>query len=419
LPRNSPREGSSLLIASVSGRALAEAARRAGFTPLVADFFADADTQDAAHACRNLTGLSRGFRWRSLYPALSALAERAPSPVLGLVYGAGFEDRPELLRLIARRWPLLGTSAAAVARLKSPEDFFATLDRLGIAHPPTQSEPPARGGRWLAKTWLVKKRGGAGGSHIVPSRLARAKADNYFQERVVGRAVSALFVANGGEARVLGFSEQWTSPLPSRPWRYGGAACPANLSPLLARKMTATVKKLARVYPIKGLASADFLLCDDVPLLLEINPRPGATLDIFDRGSRPLLSLHIEAARQGKLPSRALALQDAMASAIVYATRRAQAPADGAWPAWVADRPQPSEWIDKSRPICTVSARAGTIAGARRLAESRRRKILQLFQAASTGDAGERHRKKSAAKRRESLDERQRQVGAARQGAHR
>jgi predicted ATP-grasp superfamily ATP-dependent carboligase len=414
LPRNSPREGSSLLIASVSGRALAEAARRAGFTPLVADFFADADTQDAAHACRKLTGLARGFRWRTLYPALSALAELAPSPVIGLVYGAGFEDRPELLRLIARRWPLLGTGASAVARLKSPEDFFATLNRLGIAHPPTQSKPPARGGKWL-----IKKRGGAGGSHIVPSRLAKAKANTYFQERVAGRAVSALFAANGGEARVLGFSEQWTSPLPSRRWRYGGAVCPANLSPSLARKMTATVKKLARAYPIKGLASADFLLRNDVPLLLEINPRPGATLDIFDRGRRKLLSLHIEAVREGKLPSRALDLQDAMASAIVYAARRAQAPADGVWPAWVADRPQPSEWIDKSRPICTVSARAGTVAGARRLAESRRRKILQLFQAASTGDAGERHGKKSAAKRRESLDERQRQVGAARQGADR
>jgi uncharacterized protein len=414
LPRNSPREGSSLLIASVSGRALAEAARRAGFTPLVADFFADADTQDAAHACRKLTGLARGFRWRSLYPALCTLAELAPSPVLGLVYGSGFEDRPELLRLISRRWPLLGTAAAAVAGLKSPEDFFGTLDRLGIAHPPTQSEPPARGGRWL-----VKKRGGAGGSHIAPRRIGKAKPHIYFQERAVGRAVSALFVANGSEARVLGFSEQWTSPLPARRWRYGGAVGPATLSPSLARKMTATVKKLARAYPIKGLASADFLLCDEVPLLLEINPRPGATLDIFDRGRRPLLSLHIEAAHDGKLPARARELRGAMACTIVYAARRGQAPSDGVWPAWVADRPKPSEWIDKSRPICTVSARAGTAAAARHLAELRRRKILQLFQATSTGDAGERHGKKSATKRGESLDERQRQVGTARQGAHR
>jgi predicted ATP-grasp superfamily ATP-dependent carboligase len=415
LPRNSPREGSSLLIASISARALAEAARRAGFTPLVADFFADADTREAAHACRKLTGLARGFRWRSLYPALCALAELAPSPVVGLVYGSGFEDRPELLRLISRCWPLLGTGAVAVARVKSPEDFFATLDRLGIAHPPTQSEPPARGG-----TWLVKKRGGAGGSHIAPSRLAKAAPHIYFQEHAAGRAVSALFVACGGEARVLGFSEQWTSPLPARPWRYGGAVCPAALPASLARKMTATVKKLARAYPIKGLASADFLLNGEEPLLLEINPRPGATLDIFDRSKRKLLSLHIEAVREGKLPSRALELQGAMASAIVYAARRGQTPADGVWPSWVADRPKPSEWIDKSRPICTVSARAGTAAGARRLAESRRRKILQLFQAASTGDAGERHGKKGATtKRRESLDERQRQVGAPRQGAHR
>jgi predicted ATP-grasp superfamily ATP-dependent carboligase len=415
LPRNSPREGRSLLIASISARALAEAARRAGFTPLVADFFADADTQDAAHACRKLGGLARGFRWRSLYPALCALAERAPSPVLGLVYGSGFEDRPELLRLISRRWPLIGTGAATVARVKSPEDFFATLDRLGIAHPPTQSAPPARGGRWL-----VKKRGGAGGSHIAPSRIGKAKPHIYFQEHAPGRAVSALFVANGAEARVLGFSEQWTSPLPARPWRYGGAVCPATLSPSLARKMATTVKKLARAYPIKGLASADFLLDGEEPLLLEINPRPGATLDIFDRGGQPLLSLHIEAARDGKLPSRALALQGAMASTIVYAARRGQSPSDGVWPAWVADRPKPSEWIDKSRPICTVSARAGTAAGARRLAESRKRKILQLFQATSTGDAGERHGKKSVStKRGRSLDERQRQCGGPRQGAHR
>jgi predicted ATP-grasp superfamily ATP-dependent carboligase len=165
--------------------------------------------------------------------------------------------------------------------------------------------------------------------------------------------------------------------------------------------------------------AADFLICDDAPLLLEINPRPGATLDIFDRGSRKLLSLHIEAVREGKLPSRALELQDAMASTIVYATRRAQAPADGAWPAWVGDRPKPSEWIDKSRPICTVSARAGTVAAARRLAEARRRKILQLFQATSRGNASERHGKKSVAERGENLGERQRQGGAPRQGAHR
>jgi predicted ATP-grasp superfamily ATP-dependent carboligase len=415
LPRNSPREGGSLLIASVSGRALAEAARRAGFVPLVADFFADADTLDAAHACRKLSGIRHGFRRQTLCPALHALAGLAPTPVVGLVYGSGFEDRTDLLRLIARSWPLLGTGAATVARLKAPEHFFATLDRLGIAHPATASEPPSRGGAWLAK-----KRGGAGGSHIVPRRLTRNVTNLYYQEHVAGRALSALFIANGGGARVLGFSEQWTAPLPSSPWRYGGAVCPANVSSSLARQMTAMVVKLARAYAIKGIASADFLVREGEPLLLEINPRPGATLDIFDRDAPPLLRLHLEAIRQGKLPSRVSKLRDAMASAIVYAERAGAVPAEMAWPGWVADRPKPSEWIDKNRPICTVSARAGTAAGARRLAEARRRRVLELFQDIGRGNASERHGKtRRGTDGSEGLAERQHKGGTARQGAHR
>ena len=65
--------------------------------PLVADFFADDDTREIAHACRKLDGLKRGFQWKTLEPALEALAEEAPLPPLGVVCGAGFEDRTHLL----------------------------------------------------------------------------------------------------------------------------------------------------------------------------------------------------------------------------------------------------------------------------------------------------------------------------------
>ncbi len=54
-------------------------------------------------------------------------------------------------------------------------------------------------------------------------------------------------------------------------------------------------------------------------LLLEINPRPGATLDIFDSGAKPLMRLHLEAVREKRLPASGLKFDDAMASAIVYA----------------------------------------------------------------------------------------------------
>jgi predicted ATP-grasp superfamily ATP-dependent carboligase len=414
LPRSSQADRGSLLIGSVSGRALARSALRAGLVPLVADFFADADTQEMAHACSKLDGdITRGMRRETLFRALGALAELAPSPIVGLVYGSGFEDRSGLLSLIAKRWPLLGNDAATVARLKAPESFFKELDRLGIAHPATARVRPAKGAGWLAK-----RIGGAGGSHIVPSQFRSDLPNVYYQERVEGRAVSALFIANRSDARVLGFSEQWAAPCPPSLWRYGGAVRPAALSTALAREIGSAILRLARCFKIQGLASADFMVDENKALLLEINPRPGATLDIFDCGARSLMRLHLEAVREGRLPESGLKFDDAMASAIVYAVEAGSVPRGMVWPEWSADRPKSSEWIDKNRPICTVWARGSTKAEVKRLAEERIFKILAEFQSIGRGNNGEqkrRHRRGAP----KGVAERKRQGGATRQSPYR
>lgn len=369
------------MIAAVSGRALAQAARRAGLVPLVADFFADADTRAAAHACRKLDDLKRGMRWVSLEPALDALAREGP--VLGVVCGAGFEDRPELLAALAARWPLLGNDAETVARVKEPEQFFAALDQIGVAHPVTTMTRPANDSGWLAK-----RRGGAGGSHVTRARPARGGSQFYFQQYVEGRSVSALFVGNGRDARVLGFSEQWTAPSRRSPWRYGGAVIPADLDDAMQAAMTRTVECVVAEFGLKGLGSADFILSADGPLLLEINPRPGATLDIFGNAESPLLRLHLDAVMTSALPQGPLRFADAAASAIVYAPERLRVPAGMAWPAWACDIPNPSELIDKNRPICTVLARAATKDRARRLIEARSAEILGALGLCMRGETG-------------------------------
>jgi predicted ATP-grasp superfamily ATP-dependent carboligase len=409
LRRSWQAEPPSLLVAAISARSLAQAGRRAGFTPLAVDFFADGDTQAATHACRKLAGdMKGGFRRESLLRALEALAEIAPSPVCGLVYGAGFEDRPELLRAIAKRWPVLGNDAATVRRIKAPDRFFFALARLGVSHPMTTMTRPAKSAGWLAK-----KIGGAGGSHIMSSRISRHRPDIYYQRRLEGEAASAFFVANGADARVLGFSEQWTASLSKSRWRYGGAVHPAELSQAVARKMESAARSVARHFKLRGLASADFLVDDGEALLLEINPRPGATLDIFDRGTTPLMRLHVEAVMAGTLPASTLKFDDAMASAIVYAKRGSVTPPNMVWPEWTADRPKSSEWIDKNRPICTVLARAGTKTRAKRLIKERICKIINIFQTVSRGKDGEQKRRN---RRRASdrVGERQHQGGAAR-----
>src|SRR5579872_5588061 len=113
-PVNSQHEGRFVLIAALSGRALAAAARRAGYQPLVADLFGDLDTQAIAAANIRVPGsLAAGPARRPLLDALQGLAD-GRSPV-GLVYGSGFERRTFLLDAFARRHIVLGNSPDTVA----------------------------------------------------------------------------------------------------------------------------------------------------------------------------------------------------------------------------------------------------------------------------------------------------------------
>src|SRR5215813_3574568 len=106
-----------VLIAAASGRALAASARRGGYVPLVADFFGDQDTIAVARAhVRLCGGLAHGMRSDGVLDALESLATNEEPA--GIVCGTGFEDRPEVLGNIARRWKLWGNPSDVVARTK-------------------------------------------------------------------------------------------------------------------------------------------------------------------------------------------------------------------------------------------------------------------------------------------------------------
>jgi predicted ATP-grasp superfamily ATP-dependent carboligase len=147
--------GTAILIAAPSGRALAAAARRAGYRPLVADFFGDSDTRGFCAANRLIEGgLNTGFEGEGLISALEALAKgEAPC---GLVYGAGFEDRAELLEAVGRRWTLFGNPPAVVRSVKDPVRLAELCAALNIPHPKISARLPTeamsrRRGRFARK----------------------------------------------------------------------------------------------------------------------------------------------------------------------------------------------------------------------------------------------------------------------------
>jgi predicted ATP-grasp superfamily ATP-dependent carboligase len=365
-----------VLIAAASGRALAASARRAGYAPLVADFFGDQDTIAAARAHMRIKACDgRGMDSDELIAAFHALAAtREPS---GAVCGTGFEDRPDVLARIAQHWTLIGNSPATVERIKDPTILAALCRRCVIPHPHTKLDAPKD------KTgWLAKRIGGAGGTHIRIAGGERSTSEPYYYQRCVsGDSVSALVLADGRSAMVLGFSVQWSSPAPERPFRYGGAAQPAALARETADDLTRAVQQLTPLVSLVGLNSFDFLVDGREFYLLEINPRPGATLDIFElQSSRSMFAMHVEACR-GILPDTSPTFGRAAASAIVYADHDIPGVPFSDWPGWAADQPIAGSSVSAQSPFCTVFASAATAALARKLVDQRAQAILARLRA--------------------------------------
>jgi predicted ATP-grasp superfamily ATP-dependent carboligase len=352
-----------LLLVAVSARALAVAARRAGYEAVAIDAFGDEDARAVCNAMAVMENAMGGFAEVELAPIVAQLTD-AHAPI-GFVFGTGFDHCPSRLAEIAQALPLLGASPEAMARAKDPVFFARSCEAAGISHPEIRLSPPDAPWRWL-----LKRRGGSGGLHVAPGTARLAGRDDYWQRRVEGRAVSMLFVREGAALTPIAWSEQWTAPCIAAPFRYGGAAGPIEIAP--PEGLLAALAQLTQALGLRGLASADFLEDGERFWLLEVNPRPGATLDVFDDDDDPLLARHIDAVvgRRSPPPKR----RAPRAAEIVYAEAGAKAP-QGDWPHWTADRPLPGTPVPAGAPFCTVFAAGASASEAKAQAKARSGRI--------------------------------------------
>ncbi len=367
---------------------MAAAAHRAGRRALVLDLFNDVDTRQLAWRSDRIAGsLNEGLDDQALINQATAILGTQAQGETGIVYGAGFEDRPGLLCSLARRFTLLGNRPEVVEEVKDPRRFFGRLRDLDISHPEVRFTRPTD-----LEGWLAKRTGASGGWHVrhLPSAVP-ATAEDYYQRHVDGRSVSALFLGNGSGAKVLGVSEQWRAAgLPGMSFAFGGAVQPALLPPDMADEICRVTTTLAATFGLVGLNSADFLVRDDGFDVLEVNPRPGATLDIFDLDPMaPLFSLH-EAACSGDLPKRWRPRSVAKACALVYAPFEIGSVAACTWPDWAVDRPRPGTAIAAGAPVCTLLAEAATATRARTLVRSRVDYMLRWLDAGGLAGSTER-----------------------------
>lgn len=357
-----------VLICALSGRALAQAARAAGYAPVVLDAFGDIDMREAATAWQRVpVGRRWTFRRR---PLLAAAARLAPPPI-PLVWGSGFERATDLLDALAAGRRLWGNPSSLVQTAKDPWRFAAVARSLGLPHPelrPTLPHP--RSG------WLSKRAGAAGGGHVRPAVRGQLRGRGwYWQRRVQGTPHSALVVGNGRDARTLALARQLLAPSPGRPYRFGGVVAPAALSHVVAGHAARAAATLAAGLGVRGLVSVDLLIHGDEVSVLELNPRPGASLDAHRRTlPLDLFAIHVEACQGGTLPA-APSGRGASGSLIVHAGHFSVVPLGFAWPDWAADRSPPGTRIDAGGPLCTVLAEGADGADVERRLRARAERI--------------------------------------------
>ncbi len=367
-----PATSISYLIAAVSGRALAQSARRGGHAVGVVDDFADQDTVAAAVATRpaNQPGSLR-FHAATLLRSARELAP--PGDDIGVVYGSGFEGRPRLLERLAAHRPLLGNTPDVVRLLRNPASFFPLLERLQLPTPERALTRPAQDAGWL-----VKHPGGAGGVQVHPLDRRPPTRGSYYQRQMSGVPYSVLFLADGVRAHLVGFNQQWTAPQPARPFLYGGAVSRATVPRACAAAMPGALDALVRATGLRGLNGMDFLLDGEQWWILEVNPRPTATMELYDPDvPGGLFDAHLRACR-GELPAGP-AHGPSRAGLVVHATLPWTVPDTFAFPPWCHDLPWPGTAHAPGDPICTITAEAATPVAVRTQLERRFRDFQRLL----------------------------------------
>ena len=295
-----------ILLVSVSARMLAELATQAGYDVVAVDRFGDLDLQRLCPSVSILRDLGDG--------GMAEMVEAAEGiPADSVVYGAGLENRPDLVERLAAGRTLLGCTPETLRRVRDPALLGASLRGAGFAYPQTFSaeEAPERVDR--ARRWLRKPIRGGGGRGVREWRGGRPRGEVIVQERISGLPCSAAAVADGRSAVLLGVSEQLIGrrALGARGWQWCGNVVPPRLPAreqhALADAAQAICAHLAAAFGLRGVFGVDLVWDGARPWVVEVNPRPVASLETIDaaHGVRSFAA-HLEACA-GRLPAASAA----------------------------------------------------------------------------------------------------------------
>jgi predicted ATP-grasp superfamily ATP-dependent carboligase len=196
---------------------------------------------------------------------------------------------------------------------------------------------------------------------------------SYAQERIGGVPASIVFVAAGGRALPLGISRQLIGDpaFGASGYRYCGNVLASADDDVLTEPVVASAIALAtsvtEQFGLVGLNGIDFIVRDEMPYAVEVNPRWCSSMELVERHhGLSMFGTHTAACDDGVVPSFDLRAQQSPSvtgKAIVFAPEDLDAGDTRSWlgDETVRDVPKPGERLTAGQPICTVFASAASV----------------------------------------------------------
>ena len=344
-------EEADVICAGASARSLAFSCLRAGLRPVTCDLFYDSD----------LSARCPGVKIASSSWPEDILSTLERLPALPIIYSGGLENHPGLIRRLQDRHEIIGNNAEVLERALDPFTLSRCLEAAGLRVPEIRR---AGDGSSCESGWLSKPIRGGGGIAIESASKAKTSQGRYLQRFVDGAPASALFLAGENDSArslLLGATEQLIgeSWLGATGFTWCGNLGPLELDDEAHRQVALGGETVARELSLRGLFGLDFVLTDDGPVFIELNPRYTGSTEIIERCCEfDTVPHHLTACRDGELPPAAPAVSKACAKAILFAEAPLELTAvpgsEEESGSSFADLPRPGEKIEIGSPVLTM-----------------------------------------------------------------
>jgi uncharacterized protein len=281
-------EPTTLILCGASVRAAAQSALRAGFAVWCADLFRDADLAAICPEALRVEDYPHGL------PVL--LVRHAPSGPC--VFTGALENHPEVIAEIGRDRPIWGMSPEILQKIRQPETLQEALAAGGFPSLEVRLTPPAR--KMESVHWLRKPFASGGGQRICmwdDSPSASNPDDYYWQQYFPGESQSALFLADGQTAMLIGLCRQLIgqSWLHAAPFAYCGNIGPLPMTESERNFLQSLGTFLTARFGLCGLFGLDLIRDGESFFVTEVNPRYTASVELYELAHQvPLLAWHGE-----------------------------------------------------------------------------------------------------------------------------